>query len=69
MRGTGSFNGSHTMEGFAVDTELRLAFMKLSPAVAWFDETEIAGERKRDKTIAAEQLRDGRAASVFARTT
>ncbi|MFG2953168.1 aminopeptidase N [Streptomyces sp. NPDC048291] len=47
--------GTHTIEGLAVDTELRWAFVERLAAVGRFDETEIAGEYERDKTAAGER--------------
>ncbi|MFE4582213.1 aminopeptidase N, partial [Streptomyces chartreusis] len=48
-------DGSQTIEGLAVDTELRWAFVQRLAAVGRFDETEIAGEYERDKTAAGER--------------
>ncbi|AZP17745.1 aminopeptidase N [Streptomyces aquilus] len=48
-------DGSHTIEGLAVDTELRWAFVERLAAVGRFDEAEIAGEYERDKTAAGER--------------
>jgi aminopeptidase N len=48
-------DGSHTVEGLAVDTELRWAFVERLAAVGRFDEAEIAGEYERDKTAAGER--------------
>jgi aminopeptidase N len=47
--------GTQTIEGLAVDTELRWAFVHRLAAVGRFDETEIAGEYERDKTAAGER--------------
>ncbi|WP_369271082.1 aminopeptidase N [Streptomyces sp. R11] len=47
--------GSQTIEGLAVDTELRWAFVQRLAAVGRFDEAEIAGEYERDKTAAGER--------------
>ncbi|MGY5060546.1 aminopeptidase N [Streptomyces sp. 900105755] len=51
----GLLEGTHTIEGLAVDTELRWAFVERLAAVGRFDETEIAGEYERDKTAAGER--------------
>ncbi|MFC8344657.1 aminopeptidase N [Streptomyces sp. NPDC057280] len=48
-------DGSQTIEGLAVDTELRWAFVERLAAVGRFDEAEIAGEYERDKTAAGER--------------
>ncbi|OIJ69407.1 aminopeptidase N [Streptomyces mangrovisoli] len=48
-------DGSHTIEGLAVDTELRWAFVERLAAVGRFDEAEIAGEYERDRTAAGER--------------
>ncbi|MEV1078480.1 aminopeptidase N [Streptomyces sp. NPDC050211] len=48
-------DGSQTIEGLAVDTELRWAFVQRLAAVGRFDEAEIAGESERDKTAAGER--------------
>ncbi|MEV0633587.1 aminopeptidase N [Streptomyces sp. NPDC050619] len=48
-------DGSQTIEGLAVDTELRWALVQRLAAVGRFDETEIAGEYARDKTAAGER--------------
>ncbi|MCI3269588.1 aminopeptidase N [Streptomyces cylindrosporus] len=48
-------DGSQTVEGLAVDTELRWAFVLRLAAVGRFDEAEIAGEYERDKTAAGER--------------
>ncbi|MGW2853789.1 aminopeptidase N, partial [Streptomyces sp. NPDC001215] len=47
--------GSQTIEGLVVDTELRWAFVERLAAVGRFDEPEIAGELTRDKTAAGER--------------
>jgi aminopeptidase N len=47
--------GTQTIEGLAVDTELRWAFVQRLAAVGRFDEAEIAGEYERDKTAAGER--------------
>jgi aminopeptidase N len=47
--------GSQTIEGLAVDTELRWTFVQRLAAVGRFDEAEIAGEYERDKTAAGER--------------
>lgn len=47
--------GAHTIEGLAVDTELRWAFVQRLAAVGRYDETEIAGEYERDRTAAGER--------------
>jgi aminopeptidase N len=51
----GLLDGSQTVEGLAVDTELRWAFVERLATVGRFDETEIAGELGRDKTAAGER--------------
>ncbi|MYQ98667.1 ERAP1-like C-terminal domain-containing protein, partial [Streptomyces sp. SID6139] len=48
-------DGSQTIEGLAVDTELRWAFVERLAAVGRYDEAEIAGEYERDKTAAGER--------------
>ncbi|MDQ0787015.1 aminopeptidase N [Streptomyces sp. B3I8] len=48
-------DGSHTVEGLTVDTELRWAFVQRLAAVGRFDENEIAGEYERDRTAAGER--------------
>ncbi|GAA0926916.1 aminopeptidase N [Streptomyces thermoalcalitolerans] len=48
-------DGSHTIEGLAVDTELRWAFVKRLAAMGRFGEPEIAGEYERDRTAAGER--------------
>ncbi|WP_431986045.1 aminopeptidase N [Streptomyces griseoflavus] len=47
--------GSQTVEGLAVDTELRWAFVQRLAAVGRFDEAEIADEYERDRTAAGER--------------
>ncbi|MFI8833238.1 aminopeptidase N [Streptomyces afghaniensis] len=47
--------GSQTIEGLVVDTELRWSFVQRLAAVGRFDETEIAGEYDRDRTAAGER--------------
>ncbi|MGW3492341.1 aminopeptidase N [Streptomyces sp. NPDC001020] len=51
----GLLDGTGTVEGLVVDTELRWAFVERLAAVGRFDETEIAGELERDKTAAGER--------------
>ncbi|MEV0220251.1 aminopeptidase N [Streptomyces sp. NPDC050704] len=51
----GLLDGRETIEGLAVDTELRWAFVQRLAAVGRFDEAEIAGEYERDKTAAGER--------------
>ncbi|MFI8090300.1 aminopeptidase N [Streptomyces sp. NPDC086080] len=51
----GLLAGTQTIEGLAVDTELRWAFVQRLAAVGRFDEAEIAGEYERDKTAAGER--------------
>ncbi|MEU9453861.1 aminopeptidase N [Streptomyces sp. NPDC048277] len=51
----GLLDGTHTIEGLAVDTELRWAFVERLAAVGRFDEAEIAGEYERDRTAAGER--------------
>ncbi|WP_306190136.1 MULTISPECIES: aminopeptidase N [unclassified Streptomyces] len=51
----GLLDGSQSIEGLAVDTELRWAFVERLAAVGRFDEPEIAGEYARDKTAAGER--------------
>ncbi|MCH5676501.1 aminopeptidase N [Streptomyces gilvus] len=48
-------DGSQTIEGLAVDTELRWALVQRLAAGGRFDEAEIAGEYERDKTAAGER--------------
>ncbi|WP_326752767.1 aminopeptidase N [Streptomyces hirsutus] len=47
--------GTQTIEGLAVDTELRWAFVERLAAVGRYDESEIAGEYERDRTAAGER--------------
>ncbi|MET7699344.1 aminopeptidase N [Streptomyces sp. NPDC005485] len=47
--------GRETIEGLAVDTELRWAFVQRLAAVGRFDEAEIAAEYERDRTAAGER--------------
>ncbi|KIE28027.1 aminopeptidase N [Streptomyces sp. MUSC 125] len=47
--------GTHTIEGLAVDAELRWAFVERLAAVGRYDESEIAGEYQRDRTAAGER--------------
>ncbi|MGW3667673.1 aminopeptidase N [Streptomyces sp. NPDC005141] len=47
--------GRETIEGLAVDTELRWAFVQRLAAVGRFDEAEITAEYERDKTAAGER--------------
>ncbi|MFF4542962.1 aminopeptidase N [Streptomyces sp. NPDC001406] len=51
----GLLDGTQTIEGLVVDTELRWAFVERLAAVGRFDETEIAGEYERDRTAAGER--------------
>ncbi|MEV5983667.1 aminopeptidase N [Streptomyces sp. NPDC052051] len=51
----GLLDGSQTVEGLAVDAELRWAFVERLAAVGRFDETEIGGELERDRTAAGER--------------
>ncbi|PNG22625.1 aminopeptidase N [Streptomyces cahuitamycinicus] len=48
-------DGSQTIEGLVVDTELRWSFVQRLAAVGRFDEAEIAGEYDRDRTAAGER--------------
>ncbi|MGW2379066.1 aminopeptidase N [Streptomyces sp. NPDC001658] len=48
-------DGSQTIEGLAVDTELRWSFVQRLATVGRYDEAEIAGEYERDKTAAGER--------------
>ncbi|MGW5333563.1 aminopeptidase N [Streptomyces bauhiniae] len=48
-------DGSQTVEGLAVDTELRWAFVERLAAVGRFDEAEITAEYERDRTAAGER--------------
>ncbi|MFF0157659.1 aminopeptidase N [Streptomyces sp. NPDC005263] len=47
--------GTQTIEGLTVDTELRWAFVQRLAAVGRYDEAEITGEYERDKTAAGER--------------
>ncbi|MFB7712208.1 aminopeptidase N [Streptomyces sp. NPDC056105] len=47
--------GTQTVEGLAVDTELRWAFVERLAAVGRYDEPEIAAEYERDRTAAGER--------------
>ncbi|KOG32431.1 aminopeptidase N [Streptomyces resistomycificus] len=47
--------GTQTIEGLAVDTELRWALVQRLATVGRFDEAEIAAEYERDKTAAGER--------------
>ncbi|MEV3871567.1 aminopeptidase N [Streptomyces sp. NPDC049906] len=51
----GLLDGTQTVEGLAVDTELRWALVQRLAAVGRFDEAEIAGEYERDRTAAGER--------------
>ncbi|MEU3848643.1 aminopeptidase N [Streptomyces sp. NPDC029554] len=48
-------DGSQTIEGLVVDTELRWTFVQRLAAVGRFDEAEIAAEYERDRTAAGER--------------
>ncbi|MFB9467462.1 aminopeptidase N [Streptomyces cinereospinus] len=48
-------DGSQTVQGLVVDTELRWAFVQRLAAVGRFDEAEIAAEYERDRTAAGER--------------
>ncbi|MFF8671780.1 aminopeptidase N [Streptomyces sp. NPDC015242] len=48
-------DGSQTIEGLVVDTELRWSFVQRLAAVGRFDEAEIAAEYDRDRTAAGER--------------
>ncbi|WP_251093395.1 aminopeptidase N [Streptomyces sp. Caat 7-52] len=48
-------DGTQTVEGLAVDTELRWAFVERLAAVGRYDEAEIAAEYERDRTAAGER--------------
>ncbi|MGV9645979.1 aminopeptidase N [Streptomyces sp. NPDC003514] len=48
-------DGSQTIEGLTVDTELRWAFVERLAAVGRYDEPEIAAEYERDRTAAGER--------------
>ncbi|MFE7839309.1 aminopeptidase N [Streptomyces sp. NPDC057474] len=47
--------GTQTIEGLAVDTELRWSFVQRLATVGRYDEAEIAGEYERDRTAAGER--------------
>lgn len=51
----GLLDGTESVEGLAVDTELRWAFVQRLAAVGVFDEEEIAAEYERDRTAAGER--------------
>ncbi|MGQ4432666.1 MULTISPECIES: aminopeptidase N [unclassified Streptomyces] len=51
----GLLEGTQTIEGLAVDTDLRWSFVERLASVGRFDESEIAGEYERDKTAAGER--------------
>ncbi|MFI6205113.1 aminopeptidase N [Streptomyces sp. NPDC051041] len=51
----GLLDGSQSLEGLAVDTELRWAFVQRLAAVGRFGEAEIAAEYERDRTAAGER--------------
>ncbi|MFF4949801.1 aminopeptidase N [Streptomyces chattanoogensis] len=51
----GLLDGTQAIEGLAVDTELRWAFVERLAAVGSFDEAEIAAEYERDRTAAGER--------------
>ncbi|MEW2566860.1 aminopeptidase N [Streptomyces sp. NPDC047070] len=51
----GLLDGRETVEGLAVDTELRWSFVQRLAAVGRFDEAEITSEYERDKTAAGER--------------
>jgi aminopeptidase N len=51
----GLLDGSQVVEGLAVDTELRWAFVQRLASVGRYDESEIATEYERDKTAAGER--------------
>ncbi|MFF6777592.1 aminopeptidase N [Streptomyces sp. NPDC012637] len=48
-------DGSEVIDGLAVDTELRWAFVQRLAATGRFDEPEIAAELERDRTAAGER--------------
>lgn len=48
-------DGKETVEGLAVDTELRWAFVERLAATGLLEEDEIAAESERDKTAAGER--------------
>ncbi|MGP4051727.1 aminopeptidase N [Streptomyces sp. 2A115] len=51
----GLLEGRESIEGLAVDTELRWSFVQRLAAVGRYNEVEIAGEYERDKTAAGER--------------
>ncbi|MCF3965043.1 aminopeptidase N [Streptomyces fuscigenes] len=51
----GLLDGRESIEGLAVDTELRWAFVQRLAATGDFDEEEIAAEYERDRTAAGER--------------
>ncbi|MEV5434835.1 aminopeptidase N [Streptomyces sp. NPDC052682] len=51
----GLLDGSRSVEGLVVDTELRWAFVQRLAAVGRFGEAEIAAEYERDRTAAGER--------------
>ncbi|MFC9744544.1 aminopeptidase N [Streptomyces niveus] len=51
----GLLDGTESVEGLAVDTELRWAFVQRLASVGVFDEDEIAAEYERDRTAAGER--------------
>ncbi|MFF4028685.1 aminopeptidase N [Streptomyces sviceus] len=51
----GLLDGSQVVEGLAVDTELRWAFVQRLASVGRYDESEIASEYERDRTAAGER--------------
>lgn len=51
----GLLDGSEVIEGLAVDTELRWAFVQRLAATGRIDEAEIAAELERDRTAAGER--------------
>ncbi|WP_438293801.1 aminopeptidase N [Streptomyces sp. HUAS TT7] len=51
----GLLTGTETIEGLAVDTELRWAFVERLAATGVFDEPDIAAELERDRTAAGER--------------
>ncbi|MFE2938879.1 aminopeptidase N [Streptomyces sp. NPDC059255] len=51
----GLLDGTESVEGLAVDTELRWAFVQRLAAVGLHDEEEIAAEYERDRTAAGER--------------
>ncbi|MFE6024813.1 aminopeptidase N [Streptomyces niveus] len=51
----GLLDGTESVDGLAVDTELRWAFVQRLASVGVFDEEEIAAEYERDRTAAGER--------------